>query len=79
MMGTALALGFSRRERAKLTFAYCSATWSYVGKHSIAFALAGYVFTAFCPIGFPIWMLYVFAAAAAGGAGLYVAHLPPKI
>lgn len=79
MMGTALALGFSRRERAKLTFAYCSSTWSYVGKHAIAVAFAGYVFTAFCPIGFPIWMLYVFAAAAASGAGLYAAHLPPKI
>jgi len=79
MMGTALALGFSRRERAKLTFAYCSTTWSYVGKHAIAIAIAGYVFTAFCPIGFPIWMLYVFAAAAASGAGIYVAHLPPKI
>ncbi|HEV3026062.1 MAG TPA: hypothetical protein VG457_00735 [Planctomycetota bacterium] len=79
MVGTALAVGLSRRERAKLTFAYCSTTWSYVGKHAVAYAIAGYIITAFCPIGFPVWMLYVFAFVAALGAGLYVAHLPPKI
>jgi hypothetical protein len=79
MIGTALVVGLSRRERAKLTFAYCSTTWSYVGKHAIAVAIAGYIFTAFCPIGFPLWMLYLFATVAALGTGLYVAHLPPKI
>jgi hypothetical protein len=79
MIGTALAVGLSRRERAKLTFAYCSTTWSYVGKHGLALAIAGYVFTAFCPIGFPVWLLYAFAVMAALGTGLYVAHLPPKI
>lgn len=79
MVGTALAVGLSRRERAKLTFAYCSTTWSYVGKHAVALAIGGYVFTAFCPLGIPVWMLYGFATLAALGTGLYVAHLPPKI
>jgi len=79
MMGTAFALGLSRRERAKLTFAYCSSTWSYVGKHAVALAIAGYIFTALCPIGLPVWTLYLFATMAALGGGLYVAHLPPKI
>lgn len=79
MMGTAFVLGLSRRERAKLTFAYCSSTWSYVGKHAIAFAIAGYIVTALCPIGLPVWTLYLWAGLAALGTGLYVAHLPPKI
>jgi hypothetical protein len=79
MLGTAFVVGLSRRERAKLTFAYCSTTWSYVGKHAVALALAGYIITALCPIGLPIWMLYLFATLAALGTGLYVAHLPPKI
>lgn len=79
MMGTALAVGLSRRERAKLTFAYCSTTWSYLGKHAVAFALGGYIVAACCPIGLPLWTLYAFATMAALGAGLYAAHLPPKI
>lgn len=79
MMGTGLVIGLSRRERAKLTFAYCSTTWSYIGKHAVAVAIAGYIFSAFCPIGLPLWTLYLFSTAAALGTGLYVAHLPPKI
>lgn len=79
LAGTAFLLGLSRRERAKLTFAYCSSTWSYVGKHAVAFAIAGYVFTALCPLGWPVWTLYLWAGLAALGTGLYVAHLPPKI
>ncbi len=77
-LGTGIALGLARRERKRAEASYSSSTWSYVGKFFFAMSVAGYAFTAFSPVGFPVWMLYPLAACAAGGAALYLAHIPPK-
>ena len=73
-----IGLGLVRRERARAEFAYCSVTWSYLGKVLFAFSVAGFTTTALAPVGPPIWMLYVFTLTASVGAGFYTAHIPPK-
>jgi len=78
LLGTGIALGLARRERKREEASYSSSTWSYVGKFFLAMSIAGYAFTAFSPVGFPVWMLYVFGATAAGGLALYLAHIPPR-
>lgn len=82
LLATALAcgvgLGLVRRERARAEFAYCSVTWSYLGKVLFSLSIAGYITTALAPVGLPVWMLYVFIVTAASGGGLYFAHIPPK-
>jgi hypothetical protein len=77
-LGCGVCLGLIRRERARAQFAYCSVTWNYLGKVLFALSVAGYVITAFAPVGLPVWMLYVFMVTAASGGGLYCAHIPPK-
>lgn len=73
-----IGLGLVRRERARAEFAYCSVTWSYLGKVLFALSIAGFATTALAPVGLPLWMLYVFIATAPVGAGFYAAHIPPK-
>lgn len=73
-----IGLGLVRRERARADFAYCSVTWSYLGKVLFALSIAGYAATALGPVGLPVWMLYVFSASAAIGGGFYATHIPPR-
>ena len=71
--------GLLRRRTLIDRTGYHSLTWSYLGKAAFALSLGAYAFTAVSPLGPPVWTLYAFAVASAGGAGLYLGNLPPKL
>jgi len=71
--------GLLRRHLRAENLGFHSVTFSHMGKLLVLAGVVGYVVSGIAPVGLPIASLYVFSAAVAVGATLYVGNLPPRL